>query len=111
MTTDQLALDLAPVVQPATVGGSIQERFEAFHDANPWVCRALEQLTADLVGRGRRRIGIKSLFEVLRWHYNRATEGDDFRLNNSYTSRYARLLIDRHPEWADVFETRELRAA
>ena len=39
------------------------------------------------------------------------THGDQFKLNNSYRSRYTRLLLDRHPEWTDVFQTRELKAA
>lgn len=57
---------------------------------------------------GRTRIGVGMLFEVLRWHSQRATTGDPFRLNNSYRSRYARLLIERRPEWAHLFELRRL---
>jgi hypothetical protein len=105
-------LDLQPLVVPehhdaATIG----ERFEAFHAANPWVLTPYERLTADLVRRGRDRIGIGILTEVLRWEYGRQTTGDDFRINNNFRSRYARLLLERHPEWVGVFQTRLLRAA
>lgn len=108
---EQLVFDTAPLV-PA-VGVTIQDRFDSFHDANGWVFRALEQLTTDLVRRGRRRVGMKMLVEVIRWNYSRQTTdaASTFKLNNDYTSRYARLLVDAHPEWADVFETRELRAS
>ena len=107
----QLVLDVRPLVTPPHVeGASIQDRFESFHDLNPWVLDALEQLTADYVVRGRRRLGIKMLVEVLRWQYGRATTGDDFKLNNNYSSRYVRLIQERHPEWSDVFQTRELLA-
>lgn len=92
-------------------GDSIQSRFERFHDANPWVLTKLEEMTGELVARGRRRIGIAMLFEVIRWEHLRSTTGDPFRLNNSFRSRYVRLMIHRHPEWADVFETRETRSA
>ncbi|MDX3224581.1 MULTISPECIES: hypothetical protein [unclassified Streptomyces] len=98
------------VRQPDGEAGTIQAQFEAFHQLNPWVLRALESLTADYLKRGATRVGIGMLFEVLRWRYATATEGDEFRLNNNFRSRYARLLIERHPEWAPAFKVRALRA-
>jgi hypothetical protein len=90
---------------------TIQARFEAFHQLNPWVLRELERLTARCVELEWRRVGIGMLFELLRWRYGEATRGDEFRLNNSFRSRYVRLLLDRHPEWSPLFSTRALRAA
>ena len=108
----QLVLDVQPlVIPPHVIGATIQDRFESFHNLNPWVLDALEQLTADYVQRGRRRLGIKMLVEVLRWQYGRATTGDEFKLNNNYSSRYVRLILERHPEWSDIFATRELLSA
>ncbi|MFF3516133.1 hypothetical protein [Streptomyces sp. NPDC002573] len=81
--------DIQPVQHPAIhPGQSIQQRFEAFHDPNPWVLRHLEALAADCVAKGFRR----------RWRYGEATQGDAFRLNNNFRSRYVRLPIERHPE-------------
>ncbi|MDH6624432.1 hypothetical protein M2271_002234 [Streptomyces sp. LBL] len=97
------------VRQPDGQAATIQAQFEAFHRLNPWVLRALEILTADYLKRGATRVGIGMLFEVLRWRYATATEGDEFRLNNNFRSRYVRLLIERHPEWAGAFEVRSLR--
>lgn len=88
---------------------SIQDRFEAFHAANPWVFEALKRLALDARSRGRTRIGIGQLTEVLRWEYGRATRGDDFKINNDFRSRYARLLMAVVPELDGVFETRELK--
>ncbi|MBT2366186.1 hypothetical protein J7E88_12920 [Streptomyces sp. ISL-10] len=97
------------VRQPDGQAATIQAQFEAFHQLNPWVLRALESLTADYLKRSGGRVGIGMLFEVLRWRYATATEGDEFRLNNNFRSRYVRLLIERHPEWAPAFEVRALR--
>jgi hypothetical protein len=95
-------------VKPAT----IEERFTAFHEKNPWVFRMLESLTNDLVARGRTRIGLKMLVEVLRWQYWRQTDSDEpFKLPNEFTSRYARLLIAEHPEWDGMFRLHRLTAA
>ncbi|MQT05441.1 hypothetical protein FF041_36720 [Streptomyces jumonjinensis] len=87
----------------------MQARFEEFHRLNPWVLAALEKLAADYLQQGATRVGVGMLFEVLRYQYALATRGD-FRLNNSYRSRYARLLIQRHPQWESAFEVRALRA-
>jgi hypothetical protein len=114
MTTEgQLMFDVQPLVQPEARGLTIQQRFELFHEANPWVYLALESLAADLIKRGRRRIGVRMLWETVRWQYTRATTDptSEFRANDHYHSRYVRLLIDNHPDWADVFATRELRAS
>lgn len=112
---DPLQLELGLLVEPAPPAvDTIEARFEAFHEANPWVLDALETLAADLHARGRTRIGIGMLFEVLRWYTARSTteeEAGGYRLNNNHRSRYARLILSRHPEWAGLFQTRELRAA
>lgn len=111
-TQQHFDFDMAPLVAPDRVfGASIQDRFESFHSNNPWVLGALESLTVDYLQAGNSRLGIGMLVEVLRWQYGRQTSGDEFKLNNNYRSRYVRLMIERHPTWADVFSTRELMTA
>ena len=107
----QMALDLTPLVAPEyEPAASIQERFELFHEVNPQVLTALEQLTRQFLATGRKQLAIASLFERLRWEYDTRTSGDAFRLNNDFRSRYVRLMIGRHPAWRTVFALRELRA-
>jgi hypothetical protein len=110
--TGQLELPIKELVIPARQEHqTIQQAFEAFHAANPWVYTAFERLTADWIARGRTRIGIGMLTEVIRWQYGRQTESTDgFKINNNFRSRYVRFLIHKHPGWADAFETRELKA-
>lgn len=93
-------------------GQTIAEAFAEFHRANPWVYDTLVELARDLVNRGRKRVGIGMLFEVLRWHYQRNTTDPaaDFKLNNNYRSRYARLIMAAEPDLRRAFETRRLRA-
>jgi hypothetical protein len=112
MTTTDLELDVHELVVPAGQDHqTIQQAFEAFHAANPWVYRAFERLTGDWIERGRTRIGIGMLTEVIRWQYGRQTvSADGFKINNNFRSRYVRRLIEDHPSWADAFETRELKA-
>jgi hypothetical protein len=88
----------------------IDREFAEFHAANPHVYDELVMLARRARRAGTTRLGIGMLFEVLRWRHALRTRGDDFKLNNNYRSRYARMLMDREPDLNGVFEIRELRA-
>lgn len=100
-----LELNLTGVVSPA-------DKFEEFHRLNPQVYTALESMTREMVNRGRHKIGIKMLFEVLRWNYYMKTDdpNSDFKINNNYAPYYSRLIIANNPTWEKVFELREIRS-
>ena len=87
------------------------QRFVQFHEANPEVYRKLESLAQGMWDAGRRRVGMKMLFEILRWqHYLRTVDtSSEFKLNNNFTALYSRLLVARHPEWEGLFEMRHLK--
>ena len=106
---------IQPTTQPrrAMPGMSLVDQFRAFHAANPHVYDALRNLALRLRNNGHRRIGMKMLFETLRYQYmiNTSDPNSDFKLNNNYTAYYARLLMDNEPVLAGAFETRERRAA
>jgi hypothetical protein len=89
---------------------SIQARFEEFHRENPRVYSTLVSLARRAVSEGRPRLGIGHLWEVARWELHVPTNGEPFRLNDHYRSRYSRLIMAREPDLAGYFETRELRA-
>jgi hypothetical protein len=92
---------------------TIQQRFEAFHQANPWIYRVLVQMIQELRDHGVTRFGVRSLWEVLRWKITMGqvhVPDGDFKLNDNFISRYARLLIANNPEYVTMFELRALRA-
>lgn len=111
---DQILPDTVPMfVTPERGPTTIEEAFDRFHQANAWVYPTLVALARDLVASGRKRIGIKMLFEVLRWHYYRSTtdEASDFKINNNYAPYYARLIMENEPDLAGVFSIRKLTSA
>ncbi|MFD7320623.1 hypothetical protein ACFV9D_05950 [Streptomyces sp. NPDC059875] len=84
---------------------TITEQFHAFDAQHPHVYRALERMTSERLAAGATRIGLKSLFETLRWRMPHGVRG----LNNNFTALYARRLVAEHPEWATAFELRRRR--
>jgi len=96
-----------PVVEAVTT----QARFERFHTEHPIVYRRLVDLAYRVKRAGHDRWAIANLWEKLRWEI--AVEGlpdstEDFKLNDHYKSRYARLIMEREPELEGLFETRIL---
>lgn len=98
---------LPPMVAPTyQKGDTIEQRFNAFHAANPKICEALRRLALDMRRHGMSRWSINAAFEVLRWQVAITTNSADFKLNNDFRSLYARLLMDSDPLLDGFFETR-----
>lgn len=90
--------------------GSIDDRFAEFHQTNPCVYEAAKDMALKLKRSGRTRWSVKAIFEVLRYSHAIRTQSDDFKLNNDFTARYARLLMQNEPELKDFFELREIKS-
>lgn len=90
---------------------TIQERFEAFHEANPWVFKAMVREILHARTIGFRRIGIAFITERLRWQYAETTYdgASSFKLNNDYRSRYTRMILSTFPDLSNFITRRELR--
>lgn len=84
---------------------TISEQFHAFDTAHPWVYRELEHLVARRLASGVKRVGMKELFEALRWRHPHGVRG----LNNNFTALYVRRLLDEYPQWAAAIEIRRRR--
>lgn len=83
--------------------------FRQFHHAHPHVYDALVTHALKWQHQGHRKCGIGMLFELFRWDAG-MTFGPtaDFKLNNNYRSRYARLIMANEPGLNGFFETRAL---
>lgn len=106
---DQPALPFEPA-QPAQGELTIEARFTEFHRSNPHVYDLLRDLALAKAAQGARRISPKLLFEELRAGGVATATGDDpYRLNNIYTSRYARLLASE-PELTGRIPMRTIKS-
>jgi len=105
--SNQTNLFPGTVMEPDyTKGMPLLERFKLFHETNPHVYTELERRAWALVGAGVGRIGIAMMFESMRYDYAIQTQGDPYKLNNSFRAFYARLLRDEGPELRSLIEVR-----
>lgn len=86
-----------------------ERKFREFHSENPNVYDELVRLAREAKKAGKTKAGLKMLWEVLRWRIWLETTGDDFKLNNNYTSRYARLIMESEAGLEGFFEVRGLK--
>jgi len=83
--------------------------FLDYHHANPQVYAAFRAIAERLYRRGIRHYGAKAIMEVVR--YRTAISGNDsFKINNNFTSRYARQLMAEDGRFVRFFELRTLRS-
>jgi len=76
--------------------------FKNYHEENPQVYVQFKRIAFQLINRGYVRLGAKQIFEVIRYHTMIETN-DKYRVNNNYTSDYARLFENDHPIYAGYF--------
>jgi hypothetical protein len=86
----------------------IEREFKDFHAEHPEVYIGLVRLARTWQLNGSAKLGIATLFEVLRWnsHLNEGKDGG-YKLNNNYRALYARLIMKNEPDLDGLFEIRE----
>ena len=103
-------------------GVSIQRAFEDFHKNNPHVYKLFEKETKHaIIDKNKKKLSAKMIINAIRWNIFLETEDEveftdkegkktKFRINDAYTSRYARLFIQLNPQYPDIFNLKELRS-
>ena len=86
---------------------SLSERFRRFHLDNPEVYQQFKHYVRILWNRGYRHYSSDGILHIIR--YRSAIRKDPremYKINNSYSAFYARLLIRDEPQYKDFFELR-----
>ena len=85
-----------------------QTSFMEFHAKNPDVYKALVRMAREYSAlHPHQKIGIKTLWENLRWHYLiNVHRTDQFKLNNNHAAYYSRLIMSANPDLEGLFEIR-----
>ena len=91
-------------------GHSIEEGFNKFNKENPHIYNAFEEQAFKAIERGRKKISSKLIINWIRWNETLRSSDKNFKINDAYQSRYARLFIQNHPKYENVFELRKLRS-
>lgn len=77
--------------------------FSRYHAQNPHVYDEFVRFAQTMRSTGRVRYSAKAIMEQIRWHRDLQTTGSPFKLSNSFTALYVRLLIQNEPSFRDFF--------
>lgn len=91
-----------------TLDADMRERFIEFHKANPDVWEMFKRFAFSARESGRKCHSAKSIMERIRWEVE-TVHRSDFKINNNFTALYARMLVQKYPEFGEFFEFRELK--
>jgi hypothetical protein len=87
---------------------TLDEQFERYDRENPRIYRAFCRYTIQVI-EARRKCAAKTVMERIRW--DTIISGNDrWKINNNYSSRYARKFMRNYPQYDGFFATRELRS-
>lgn len=86
----------------------IDRDFLKFHTDNPIVWELFTKFTLRLIERGFKHYSADAICHRIRWEVDVEIKDGEFKLNNNYTSRYARLFHKTFPQYAGFFRNRTL---
>jgi hypothetical protein len=90
---------------------SLDELFRLWVFANERIIQMFLRFAQQAKGTGHKKVGIKAIAERVRWEvFIERKEADPYKINNSYVSRIARLLVQRDPSLDGLFEFRKLKS-
>ena len=89
---------------------NIQQKFENFNCEHPTIYKELVRLAQIAKIQGVSSYSAKAMFEIVRWNLMRRRLGRSFRINNNFTSRYARLINKNEPGLRNFFTVRKLKS-
>jgi len=97
-------------IQPSLFAPTPAAKFTRWVETHKDIYRLCVHFAREAHATGR-RIGMKAIWERVRWECSvKRQNGDAYALNNCHVSRLARLIMEREPDLANLFETRELRS-
>jgi hypothetical protein len=74
---------------------------------NPDVWRYFEAACMELMLRGIKKYGAKSIVEKVRWDISIERKGE-FKINNDYTAYFIRAFLVKHPNAKEIFTTKKV---
>ena len=98
-----LAKELFGTVNRATI-----RKFKEYNTARPEIYAHFKQYAFAMKKTGRKRYSAKCIMERIRWDFDMKYKSTEFKISNSFTSLYVRLLILREPEFRKFFQLKKV---
>ena len=91
-------------------GKTIEQAFKEFDKENPAVYDQFKIYFNMLKEKGVKKTSSKMILNRIRFEVYMETTGKPYRINDCFTSHYARKFVKEYPHFKDFFEFRKLKA-
>jgi len=95
-----------PIFQNIDKG--LLRKFEVYHAEHPEVFAQFRLKALNIKHYGFKKYSHVTIIEAIRWDVD-IGGGKPFKINNDFKSLYARLMIDKYPEFEGFFELRTMK--
>tara|TARA_R100000234_G_scaffold1165_2_gene1022 strand:- start:6577 stop:6897 length:321 start_codon:yes stop_codon:yes gene_type:complete len=84
-------------------------KFRLFHEKYPEVYDLWDNFTKEAIIKGAKSMGSQMIFERIRWETKLNMKTNEaFKLNDHLVPYYARLWMEKNPDYPKFFNTRKV---
>lgn len=83
--------------------------FQQYDQSNKHIYELYKAIAIELAKQGRKYIGSKQIFEIMRFDYQFLSNGDQYKVNNNFASMYSRKFVLEHPQYGSLFRFKQLK--
>ena len=91
-------------------GKTIEQAFKEFDKENPDIFLLFKKYFFILFEKGVKKTSSKMIINRIRWEVYVETTGKPYKINDCFTSHYARKFVKEYPDFSGYFEFRKLKA-
>jgi len=83
--------------------------FKDYHRAHPEIYKGFVRYATSMRSTGRKKYSAKCIMERIRWDHDIQYTDKEFKISNSMTSFYVRMLIWNHESFFGFFQLKKVR--
>lgn len=87
-----------------------KRKFLEYHRDNPHVYELFKEFALQIIKSGHKNFSARGIFHRIRWETYTDDRFEPLKVNNNYSSGYARLFEQDYPEHKGFFRKRKLTA-
>lgn len=92
-----------------------EARFASYHNSHPYVFNLFDKFTRDRISRGFNNFSAHGIIMRIRWETDKPYDDanpitdEPMKISDHHFPYYARLWMERNPEYSDFFRTKKLK--
>ncbi len=87
---------------------TMRESWEIWDRKNPKFYELFERFTFEAIKSGKTKLSAWLIVNRIRWEAEVLTSGTKYKVSNNYIAFYSRKFMAEHPQYMNLFKTKEM---